>query len=164
MVYLFFFCLIFLNCARFNRLCIGWPIKLNPSFDRHSRIALAWIITHNALQLFLAFFTVFEILSSSVVLKSSELLISIFLIFIVFFFFFLQVRHRFGLYDEISISNGFRVRHCNWIRFLRVSKTYGPQVGCFALVFFFLIYFYVVIFWIVQLRISFLWFRLYISI
>lgn len=40
----------------------------------------------------------------------------------------LQIRHRFGLYDEISISNGFRVRHCNWVRFLRVSKTYGPQV------------------------------------
>ncbi|XP_031627902.1 zinc finger protein 672-like [Contarinia nasturtii] len=40
-----------------------------------------------------------------------------------------DIRHRFGLYDEISISNGFRVRHCNWIRFLRVSKTYGPQVN-----------------------------------
>lgn len=44
----------------------------------------------------------------------------------------LQIRHRFGLYDEISISNGYRVRHCNWIRFLRVSKTYGPQVQSFS--------------------------------
>lgn len=25
--------------------------------------------------------------------------------------------------------NGRTVRHCNWIRFLRVSETYGPQVN-----------------------------------
>lgn len=40
-----------------------------------------------------------------------------------------QIRYRYGLYDEVSISTGFRVRHCNWIRFLRVSDTYGPQVS-----------------------------------
>lgn len=48
---------------------------------------------------------------------------------------FLQIRYRFGLYDEISISNGFRVRHCNWIRFLRVSETYGPQVRATEIIF-----------------------------
>lgn len=42
---------------------------------------------------------------------------------------FFQIRHRFGLYDEITTVNGRRVRHCNWIRFLRVSETYGPQVN-----------------------------------
>ncbi|XP_052897226.1 zinc finger protein 177-like [Anopheles moucheti] len=40
-----------------------------------------------------------------------------------------DIRHRFGLYDEITIVNGRTVRHCNWIRFLRVSETYGPQVN-----------------------------------
>ncbi|XP_039429214.1 zinc finger protein 177-like isoform X2 [Culex pipiens pallens] len=40
-----------------------------------------------------------------------------------------DIRHRFGLYDEITTVNGRRVRHCNWIRFLRVSETYGPQVN-----------------------------------
>ncbi|XP_021703813.1 zinc finger protein 235 [Aedes aegypti] len=40
-----------------------------------------------------------------------------------------DIRHRFGLYDEITTANGRRVRHCNWIRFLRVSETYGPQVN-----------------------------------
>uniref|UniRef100_A0A182PA88 C2H2-type domain-containing protein n=1 Tax=Anopheles epiroticus TaxID=199890 RepID=A0A182PA88_9DIPT len=39
------------------------------------------------------------------------------------------IRHRFGLYDEITSVNGRTVRHCNWIRFLRVSETYGPQVN-----------------------------------
>uniref|UniRef100_A0A182F577 C2H2-type domain-containing protein n=1 Tax=Anopheles albimanus TaxID=7167 RepID=A0A182F577_ANOAL len=40
-----------------------------------------------------------------------------------------MIRHRFGLYDEITTVNGRTVRHCNWIRFLRVSETYGPQVN-----------------------------------
>ncbi|ETN60669.1 zinc finger protein [Anopheles darlingi] len=40
-----------------------------------------------------------------------------------------SIRHRFGLYDEITTVNGRTVRHCNWIRFLRVSETYGPQVN-----------------------------------
>ncbi|XP_049536654.1 zinc finger protein 177-like [Anopheles darlingi] len=40
-----------------------------------------------------------------------------------------DIRHRFGLYDEITTVNGRTVRHCNWIRFLRVSETYGPQVN-----------------------------------
>ncbi|XP_061511659.1 zinc finger protein 235 [Anopheles gambiae] len=40
-----------------------------------------------------------------------------------------DIRHRFGLYDEITSINGRTVRHCNWIRFLRVSETYGPQVN-----------------------------------
>uniref|UniRef100_A0A182Q7V8 C2H2-type domain-containing protein n=1 Tax=Anopheles farauti TaxID=69004 RepID=A0A182Q7V8_9DIPT len=40
-----------------------------------------------------------------------------------------DIRHRFGLYDEIISVNGRTVRHCNWIRFLRVSETYGPQVN-----------------------------------
>lgn len=41
----------------------------------------------------------------------------------------MQVRYRFGLYDEISYTNGRKVRHCNWVRFLKVSETYGPQVN-----------------------------------
>lgn len=61
--------------------------------------------------------------------------------YLLHFYFSLQIRYRFGLYDEISISNGFRVRHCNWIRFLRVSETYGPQV-CFHL-HFFIVFFYI---------------------
>ncbi|KAG4068167.1 hypothetical protein HA402_001592 [Bradysia odoriphaga] len=40
-----------------------------------------------------------------------------------------DIRYRFGLYDEVTVINGCRVRHCNWIRFLRVSETYGPQVN-----------------------------------
>ncbi|KAL5279334.1 hypothetical protein ACFFRR_003738 [Megaselia abdita] len=40
-----------------------------------------------------------------------------------------DVRYRFGLYDEILYAAGKRVRHCNWIRFLRVSDVYGPQVN-----------------------------------
>ncbi|XP_055920397.1 zinc finger protein 235-like [Eupeodes corollae] len=40
-----------------------------------------------------------------------------------------DVRYRFGLYDEISYTFGKRVRHCNWIRFLRVSESYGSQVN-----------------------------------
>lgn len=42
-----------------------------------------------------------------------------------------QVRHRFGLYDKIvsSAYGSTTVRNCNWVRFLRVSSVYGPQVS-----------------------------------
>ncbi|GBP20397.1 hypothetical protein EVAR_14646_1 [Eumeta japonica] len=40
-----------------------------------------------------------------------------------------QIRHRFGLFDEVCTSGGAQVRHCNWVRFLRVSEHYGPQVN-----------------------------------
>ncbi|CAG9129000.1 unnamed protein product [Plutella xylostella] len=40
-----------------------------------------------------------------------------------------RVRHRFGLFDEVCASGGVQVRHCNWVRFLRVSENYGPQVN-----------------------------------
>ncbi|CAO1382582.1 unnamed protein product [Diamesa tonsa] len=40
-----------------------------------------------------------------------------------------DIRHRFGLYDEITFTNGRKIRNCNWIRFLRVSQNYGPQVN-----------------------------------
>lgn len=45
-----------------------------------------------------------------------------------FFYILLQIRHRFGLYDEITVSNGRKTRHCNWVRFLKVMDSYGPQV------------------------------------
>lgn len=42
----------------------------------------------------------------------------------------LQIRHRFGLYDEISeVSPGRRLRQCNWIRFLRYSLVYNEEVN-----------------------------------
>lgn len=41
----------------------------------------------------------------------------------------LQVRHRYGLYDEITYAFGRKVRNCNWVRFLRVADNYGPQVN-----------------------------------
>ncbi|KAG1650349.1 hypothetical protein GQR58_028111 [Nymphon striatum] len=34
-----------------------------------------------------------------------------------------MVRHQFGCYDEIQEVDNQTVRHCNWIRFLRVSNT-----------------------------------------
>ncbi|KAJ8730600.1 hypothetical protein PYW08_002013 [Mythimna loreyi] len=40
-----------------------------------------------------------------------------------------DIRHRFGLFDEVCTSGGVQVRHCNWVRFLRVSDNYGPQVN-----------------------------------
>ncbi|KAL7031401.1 hypothetical protein ACKWTF_006998 [Chironomus riparius] len=40
-----------------------------------------------------------------------------------------DIRHRFGLYDEITFSDGRKMRHCNWIRFLKVHDSYGPQVN-----------------------------------
>lgn len=42
------------------------------------------------------------------------------------FVFPLQIRHCFGLYDEISRT---KERHCNWIRFLRTSSTYSEEVN-----------------------------------
>ena len=46
------------------------------------------------------------------------------------FKFVLQVRNRFGLYDEISeVSPGRKLRQCNWIRFLRYSLVYNEEVN-----------------------------------
>ena len=48
----------------------------------------------------------------------------------IFSIFHLQIRHRFGLYDEISeVSPGRRLRQCNWIRFLRYSLVYNEEVN-----------------------------------
>lgn len=46
-----------------------------------------------------------------------------------------QIRHRFGLYDEVSESPtcvGGRLRQCNWIRFLRHSLVYNDEVNVVA--------------------------------
>lgn len=43
-----------------------------------------------------------------------------------------QIRHRFGCYDEISGSGSRRVRHCNWVRFLRVANSFNPAVNLVA--------------------------------
>ena len=40
-----------------------------------------------------------------------------------------DLRHRFGLYDEIKDEGGRSVRHCNWLRFLRFSLVMTPQVN-----------------------------------
>lgn len=63
-------------------------------------------------------------------------------------FFISQIRHRFGLYDEITCTDGKKTRHCNWIRFLKVKESYGPQVSIidclfleFLIVFFSIHYF-----------------------
>lgn len=48
-----------------------------------------------------------------------------------------QVRHKYGLYDEITsnparqrqTSQSSSVRHCNWVRFLRVASDFGPHVN-----------------------------------
>ncbi|KAG5683406.1 hypothetical protein PVAND_012690 [Polypedilum vanderplanki] len=40
-----------------------------------------------------------------------------------------DIRHRYGLYDEITNTEGRKVRNCNWIRFLRSTDAYGPQVN-----------------------------------
>jgi len=39
------------------------------------------------------------------------------------------VRHRYGLYDEVTYALGRKVRNCNWIRFLKTAESYGPQVN-----------------------------------
>jgi hypothetical protein len=41
----------------------------------------------------------------------------------------LQIRHRFGCYDEITEVDRRRVRHCNWVRFLRAASTYSDEVN-----------------------------------
>ena len=41
----------------------------------------------------------------------------------------LQIRHRFGCYDEITEVDRRRVRHCNWVRFLRSTSTYNDEVN-----------------------------------
>lgn len=43
-----------------------------------------------------------------------------------------QIRNRFGCYDEISTTNNRKVRHCNWVRFLRVASSYTPAVNLVA--------------------------------
>jgi hypothetical protein len=45
------------------------------------------------------------------------------------FWFVLQIRHRFGCYDEITEVDRRRVRHCNWVRFLRAASTYSDEVN-----------------------------------
>ena len=45
------------------------------------------------------------------------------------FNFLLQIRHRFGCYDEITEVDRRRVRHCNWVRFLRAASTYSDEVN-----------------------------------
>ena len=40
-----------------------------------------------------------------------------------------DVRHRFGCFDEITESNRRKVRHCNWVRFLRTVSSYTPEVN-----------------------------------
>ena len=45
-------------------------------------------------------------------------------------FLFHQIRHRFGLYDEISeVLPGRRLRQCNWIRFLRYSLVCNEEIN-----------------------------------
>jgi hypothetical protein len=45
---------------------------------------------------------------------------------------FFQIRHRFGCYDEISGNGPRRVRHCNWVRFVRVANSFNPAVNFVA--------------------------------
>ncbi|CAB4065462.1 Zinc finger protein 700,Zinc finger protein with KRAB and SCAN domains 3,Zinc finger protein 846,Zinc finger protein 792,Zinc finger protein 84,Zinc finger and BTB domain-containing protein 49,Zinc finger protein 613,Zinc finger protein 684,Zinc finger protein 235,Zinc finger protein interacting with ribonucleoprotein K,Zinc finger protein 732,Zinc finger protein 697,Zinc finger protein 677,Zinc finger protein 670,Zinc finger protein 880,Zinc finger protein 264,Zinc finger protein 790,Zinc finger protein 6 len=41
-----------------------------------------------------------------------------------------DIRHRFGLYDEISeVSSERKLRQCNWIRFLRYTLVYNEDVN-----------------------------------
>ena len=40
-----------------------------------------------------------------------------------------DLRHRFGLHDEIKEDSGLPVRHCNWVRFLRYSLVMTPEVN-----------------------------------
>lgn len=41
-----------------------------------------------------------------------------------------DIRHRFGLYDEISeVLPGRRLRQCNWIRFLRYSLVCNEEIN-----------------------------------
>jgi len=40
-----------------------------------------------------------------------------------------DLRHRFGLHDEIKEDGGRSIRHCNWVRFLRFTLVMTPQVN-----------------------------------
>lgn len=40
-----------------------------------------------------------------------------------------DVRNRFGCFDEIQEVESRRVRHCNWVRFLRCSQTLSTDVN-----------------------------------
>jgi len=40
-----------------------------------------------------------------------------------------DLRHRFGLHDEVKHEAGRPVRHCNWVRFLRYSLTFNEEVN-----------------------------------
>ncbi|KAF0291425.1 Zinc finger protein 564 [Amphibalanus amphitrite] len=40
-----------------------------------------------------------------------------------------DIRHRFGCYDEIAEVQGRRVRHCNWVRFIRHTSVCTPDVN-----------------------------------
>lgn len=139
MVYLF--CLICLKCARFGHHYLSLMRLTNLMFNRTDIVVIwgfsPWRIERKRTSI-ISFFLLIIIISvcvcvcfileSFVKTRVDKLIITCLISFFFSFSFPSQIRHRFGLYDEISISNGFRVRHCNWIRFLRVSKTYGPQV------------------------------------
>lgn len=40
-----------------------------------------------------------------------------------------DIRHRFGCYDDITQVAGRAVRHCNWVRFVRTTRTYSDDVN-----------------------------------
>ncbi|XP_013790515.1 zinc finger protein 391-like [Limulus polyphemus] len=40
-----------------------------------------------------------------------------------------DVRNRFGCYDQIQVVENRKVRHCNWVRFLRCSPTVTSDVN-----------------------------------
>ncbi|XP_076373869.1 PR domain zinc finger protein 5-like isoform X2 [Tachypleus tridentatus] len=40
-----------------------------------------------------------------------------------------DVRHNFGCFDDVQQIDARRVRHCNWVRFLRISPTFCPEVN-----------------------------------
>uniref|UniRef100_A0A8D8XA01 Zinc finger protein 235 n=1 Tax=Cacopsylla melanoneura TaxID=428564 RepID=A0A8D8XA01_9HEMI len=40
-----------------------------------------------------------------------------------------DIRHRFGCYDEITEVNRRKVRHCNWVRFVRTATKYTDEVN-----------------------------------
>ncbi|GAB6025184.1 hypothetical protein CHUAL_010607 [Chamberlinius hualienensis] len=40
-----------------------------------------------------------------------------------------DARNRFGCYDEIQVVDKHRVRHCNWVRFLRFSFSHSHEVN-----------------------------------
>ncbi|KAH6931160.1 hypothetical protein HPB50_022591 [Hyalomma asiaticum] len=43
-----------------------------------------------------------------------------------------DVRHSLGCYDEIREVEERQVRHCNWVRFVRVAKRLSPRVNLVA--------------------------------